>query len=438
MVSPAGLGPADDLVVDVGDVHDPGHAQAHVAQVADEQVGEQERPEVPDVGRAVDRRAAGVDPDVAGLERHERPGLAGERVVEADGHELGTSPLNDACPQPVSPDRDGRGRRDHPSGTGRALEVAGRGLDADRRDRQSKERRDRLAHRLQVAAKPRPGAGDRQVDRGRAPAGRSDAIGNVGEHGPAADPARRPRVGREEAPEVAQRRRPEQRVGDGVEDHVAVRMSVQPRRARDLDAPKVERLAGPERMAVVTLPVRCSRRAANSASARARSPGRVTLRFTGSPGTGWTRIVQAIKEGGLVREPLRAIGRIAMERVAQQAGPGALGCLGGGQPIAFDDLETEPSPASASEGVGHGDHRHGRAMGVGNLGHRRYERRRNEGRAPSWTRTTRSAAAASPSSAPSAARPAATEAPRCSPPGTIASTASGRSSRTCSRAGPAP
>ena len=78
-----GLGSADDLVVDVGDVHDPGHAEAAVAEVADQQVGEQERPEVADVGRAVDRRSAAVDPDVARLERHERPRLTRERVLEA-------------------------------------------------------------------------------------------------------------------------------------------------------------------------------------------------------------------------------------------------------------------------------------------------------------------------------------------------------------------
>ena len=69
-----GGGAADDLVVDVGQVHDPGHAQPPVAQVADEEVGEQERPEVADVGRAVDRGAAAVDADVAGLERLERDG----------------------------------------------------------------------------------------------------------------------------------------------------------------------------------------------------------------------------------------------------------------------------------------------------------------------------------------------------------------------------
>ena len=62
---PGGSGAADDLVVDVGDVHDPRHRIAAPAQVPDQQVGEQERAEVADVGRSVDGRSAGVDPDVA-------------------------------------------------------------------------------------------------------------------------------------------------------------------------------------------------------------------------------------------------------------------------------------------------------------------------------------------------------------------------------------
>ena len=55
--------PADDLVVDVGDVHDPRHLLAAPPEVAHQQVGEQERPEVADVGGPVDGRAARVDAD---------------------------------------------------------------------------------------------------------------------------------------------------------------------------------------------------------------------------------------------------------------------------------------------------------------------------------------------------------------------------------------
>ena len=119
---------ADDLVVDVGQVHDPGHGQALVAQVAHQQVGEQERAEVADVGGSVDRRAAAVDADLAGLDRVERPDVARERVLEADGH---------APPRTV---RDGP-RRDRPARPLVTRQVAGRRLDVDQRRRRRRARR---------------------------------------------------------------------------------------------------------------------------------------------------------------------------------------------------------------------------------------------------------------------------------------------------------
>ena len=77
----------DDPIVDVREVHDPGHAQPAIAQVSNEQVGEQEGPEVPDVGRSIDRRAAAVDAGVAGIDRLEGTGLPGQRVLEAQAHD---------------------------------------------------------------------------------------------------------------------------------------------------------------------------------------------------------------------------------------------------------------------------------------------------------------------------------------------------------------
>ena len=74
----------DDLVVNVGHVHDPRHVEAAVAEIADEQVGEQERPKIADVGRPVDRGAAGVDPDTGRFERDELADLATQGVAEAD------------------------------------------------------------------------------------------------------------------------------------------------------------------------------------------------------------------------------------------------------------------------------------------------------------------------------------------------------------------
>ena len=69
---PLGRGATDDLVVDVGDVHRPGNAQAAVAQIAHQEVRKQERAEVADMGGPVHGRSAAVDTDVARLDRLER------------------------------------------------------------------------------------------------------------------------------------------------------------------------------------------------------------------------------------------------------------------------------------------------------------------------------------------------------------------------------
>ena len=87
----------------------------------------------------------------------------------------------------------------------------------------------------------------------------------------AVDASRRPLVGREEPAEIAQPGGTQQRVGDRVERDVAVGMTVEPRRAGDLDAAEPQRLARPERMAVVAdpgprrRPARAERRAATRA-----------------------------------------------------------------------------------------------------------------------------------------------------------------------------
>ena len=87
---------ADRLVVHVGHVHDPGDAQANVAQIANQQVGEQERPEVADVGRTVDGRAARVDPDGVGAQDLRRV-VAGEvRACEVTVGDLTRQSLRQA------------------------------------------------------------------------------------------------------------------------------------------------------------------------------------------------------------------------------------------------------------------------------------------------------------------------------------------------------
>src|SRR5204863_7921568 len=100
-----------------GDVHHPGDLEPAVAQVAHEDVGEQERAEIADVRRSVDRRPAAVDADVPRLEGLERTYLARQRVAEAGAHAAGPAvPPPDRAivaiasasmtrPPPASPDR---------------------------------------------------------------------------------------------------------------------------------------------------------------------------------------------------------------------------------------------------------------------------------------------------------------------------------------------
>ena len=62
----------DQLVVDVGDVDDPGHLVAEVDEVALDRVEDHRPDHVADVAGRIDRRAADVHPDLAGLDRLER------------------------------------------------------------------------------------------------------------------------------------------------------------------------------------------------------------------------------------------------------------------------------------------------------------------------------------------------------------------------------
>ena len=82
-------------VADVGDVLDVEDVDAVVEQGPPDEVGQQVAAQVPDVGVAVDGRAAGVHPDAAGLERLDRFDPAGQGVAEAEGH------LRRPCYRPV-------------------------------------------------------------------------------------------------------------------------------------------------------------------------------------------------------------------------------------------------------------------------------------------------------------------------------------------------
>ena len=84
---------ADDLVLDVGQVHDVADDVAAVVEIPAQQVFEHERAQVADVGVVVDRGPAGVHADPGGIEGGELLFRAGEAVVELKGH--GRTPAYD-------------------------------------------------------------------------------------------------------------------------------------------------------------------------------------------------------------------------------------------------------------------------------------------------------------------------------------------------------
>jgi hypothetical protein len=84
----AAIEPLVAEVAHVGHVLDVQHLEAVVERHPSDQVGEDEAAEVPDVGVAVDGRAAGVHPEMAGLERFDRFETPGQGVVEAEHRAL--------------------------------------------------------------------------------------------------------------------------------------------------------------------------------------------------------------------------------------------------------------------------------------------------------------------------------------------------------------
>ena len=78
------VGLLDELVVDVGDVDDPGDVVAAVGEVALDAIEDHRADHVADVGLVVDRRAAEVDADLARLHGGERLLALRERVVDAE------------------------------------------------------------------------------------------------------------------------------------------------------------------------------------------------------------------------------------------------------------------------------------------------------------------------------------------------------------------
>ena len=234
------------------------------------------------MGRSVDGRAAAVDPDVPGLERDELTLLAGQRVEQADGHPTAptVATARAAIPRPA------------PSAPARlpvdalTLTLRSGSARAARRSPPGSRRAGRPGAVGQPRSSGRSGPGAaRRPPGGRRPSRTSS---------PLAIPRGVVGSGREEPAEIAQAGRAEQRVGDGVERNVAVRVAVEPR-ARRRSRSRPGRAARPVRTGGCRPHSRSgsAARPSSTSSARPRSSGVVTLRFVGSPGMAWTGILQA-------------------------------------------------------------------------------------------------------------------------------------------------
>ena len=286
------------------------------AEVAHEQVGEQEGPEVADVRRAVDGRAARVDPDDvrraaarAAGSRRSACRAAGSSLIERASI-VASASVEIERPAPSEPSRlpvdaltltasgvETEGRRDRRRASPRG---ARRGAAGARRS--SGRRRPAASRRRRGAPRPRPAARALSTPRGvEASAGNN-----------------RPRSPSPAAPSSASATR--------MQDDVAVRVAMQPRGAGDLDAAQAQRLARPERMRVVPDPGPSARDGSGEQVGDASEVGgHGHLEIGGIAGNDMDGDSTGLQEGGLVGpRPAGASGaaerRCAGGRVGRPAG----------------------------------------------------------------------------------------------------------------------
>ena len=327
-------------------------------------------------------------PDGRRLERHERSRLAGQRVVEADGHGCAL----DASRRPSARDRRARRPRSPSRLPRRRLDVDGRSA--------ASPRRPAIAARIASSRAPRRGRAATIVRStlagapARAPPSRSTTSASSSRAGDAARASRA--SGREEPTEVAEAGGAEQRIGDRMQGDVAVGMAVEARGAGDGDAAQ-RAAARPARTGGCRADARSAsagrRRGARLAPDRGRR-ARVTLRLVGSPGTTWTGILQASSSAASSVHVAWPPGGYAANAVSQQAAPDTLRGLGRRRASSGRRSRRRRSPSTRLT-----------VSAIGTTGiaapcawpSRRRPRRSasalTSGRAPSWTRTTRSSSA---------------------------------------------
>ena len=81
--------PANDLVFDIGDIADKSDPKTTDTQPALNQIKGHARPRMPDVAQVINRHAANVHADMAGLQGNKLFNHTTKRVVDAQTHEIG-------------------------------------------------------------------------------------------------------------------------------------------------------------------------------------------------------------------------------------------------------------------------------------------------------------------------------------------------------------
>ena len=302
--------------------------------------------------------------------------LAGERVVQPDGHRPASSARSPAAeiarPAPSAPVR---------------LPLDALTLTRVASSPSSAAIAARIASRW--PAEPRPGGDDRQVDArdGRSPARatRRDDLARAARRSRCpAGVAGRPGTGARGRPG----RRAEQRVGDGVEGDVAVGVAVQPRRARITMPPSASGSPGPNGWLSWPMPDPAASRPAE----RRRRPGEIRgqghLEVARVTGDDMDRDGTGLQQGGLVGPGLGPVGRDTVVGRAEEAAPDALRGLRRREAGAIDRRD-DAVPVDPLQRLGDGHDRDGRAVPRGRLGDGVDQPGRTSGRAPSWTSTTR-------------------------------------------------
>ena len=362
---------ADDLVVHVGDVHDPRHAQALEEQHAAQQVGKDEGAEVAHVGGGVDGRAAGVHADVSRLERLERLQAATEGVAEAQAHRDARVTRQVALmarPAPSSPDRlPVMALTETRLGGAPVSAAMAAAMASSRRPPRCGRAPRMVASRLSTA---RPAAARRAMT--------SVTSARLSTPRVAGCP------GREEPAQVTLSGCRQQPVAQRVEEDVAIRVTVQPRSAVDEQPPEAQAITRAEGVAVRTegharplilagirLGVLTGQPASQAEvlGERDLDVGRLALHDVDDDAV-------AGQELGLVRELFRTV-RVSLHGGQQEVAPGCLRRLRPGQAGPIGSA-ADAAALDALDGVGHGQGGDDGAVTLCALHHAGDERGRDE------------------------------------------------------------